>query len=50
MATTLGGSRWNDEITPTHDDWWAYKTEMERQEDPTDMDYVREEYRDEEDW
>ena len=48
MATILGGSRWNDEITSTHDDWWAYKIEMERQEDPTDMDYVKEEYRDEE--
>ena len=50
MAMTLGGSRWNNEITPADDDWYAYKTEQERMEDPTDMDYIREEYRNEEDY
>lgn len=50
MATTLGGNRWDDETTPLDDDWYAFKTEQERSEDPTDMDYVREGYRDEEEY
>lgn len=45
MATLLGGDRWNDEITPLDDDWYAYKTEQERKEDPLDDDYVPEKYR-----
>lgn len=46
MATLLGGDRWRHEITPLDDDWYAYKTEQERAEDPLDDDYVKEEYRD----
>lgn len=45
MATLLGGSRWNDEITPLDDDWFAYQTEQERKEDPLDDDYIPEKYR-----
>ena len=46
MATLLGGSRWNDEITPLDDDWYAYKTEKELEDDPIhNWDYVREKYR-----
>ena len=48
MAMTLGGSRWDDEPSPLDDDWYAYKTEQERKENPLDDDYVREEYREEE--
>ena len=49
MATLLGGSRWGDEMTPLNDDWYAYKTEQERRENPLDMDYVPEKYREEND-
>lgn len=45
MATLLGGSRWDDEITPLDDDWYYYKTEKERKENPLDIDYVPEKYR-----
>ena len=46
MATLLGGSRWDDEMSPLDDDWYSWKTEQERMEDPLDDDYVKEEYRD----
>ena len=46
MATLLGGSRWDDEITPLDDDWYAYKTEQERKDNPLDDDYIPEKYRD----
>lgn len=46
MATLLGGNRWDDEMTPLDDDWYSWKTEQERTEDPLDDDYVKEEYRD----
>ncbi len=49
MATLLGGERWQEEMTPLHDDWYAWKSEQERKENPLDDDYVREEYRDKED-
>lgn len=49
MATLLGGSRWDDEMSPLDDDWYAYKTEQERNEDPLDDDYVREGYREDND-
>lgn len=42
MATLLGGSRWDDEMTPLDDDW------AEEENNPLDDDYVREEYRSEE--
>ena len=45
MATLLGGNRWEEEMTPLNDDWYAYKTEQERMDNPLDDDYVREEYR-----
>ena len=45
MATLLGGSRWEDEITPLDDDWYAWKTEQERKNDPLDDDYVPEKHR-----
>ena len=45
MATLLGGSRWDDEPTPLDDDWYWYKNEKERKENPLDMDYVPEKYR-----
>lgn len=45
MATLLGGDRWDKEITPLDDDWYAYKTEQERKEDPLDDDYIPENYR-----
>lgn len=45
MATLLGGSRWDDEMTPLDDDWYAYKTEKERKENPLDCDYVPEKHR-----
>lgn len=48
MATLLGGERWNDEITPLDDDWYAYKTEQELKDDPiNNWDYVKESHRDE---
>lgn len=46
MATLLGGSRWDDEVTPLDDDWYAYKTEQELKDDPIhNWDYVKEKYR-----
>ena len=46
MATLLGGSRWDDEVTPLDDDWYAYKTEKELEDDPIrNWDYVKEKYR-----
>ena len=45
MATLLGGSRWDDEMSPFDDDWYAYKTEQKRRENPLDDDYIREKYR-----
>lgn len=46
MATLLGGSRWDDEMTPLDDDWYAYKTEKELEDDPIhNWDYVKEKYR-----
>ena len=45
MATLLGGSRWDDEITPLDDDWYFYKTEEARKNNPLDDDYVPEKYR-----
>ena len=45
MATLLGGDRWNDEMTPLDDDWYAWQMEQERQENPLDDDYVPEKYR-----
>lgn len=53
MATLLGGSRWNDEITPLDDDWEAYNLEQELKDDPVrNWDYIPEKYRDivEKDW
>lgn len=47
MATLLGGSRWESEITPLNDDWYSFKTEQERIENPLDMDYVPEKLREE---
>jgi hypothetical protein len=49
MATLLGGSRWDHEMTPLDDDWYAWKTDQEKMENPLDDDYVREEYRDKDD-
>ena len=46
MATLLGGSRYDDEMTPLDDDWYAYKAEQKRKENPADDDYIKEEYRD----
>lgn len=31
-----------------HDDWDAYCSELEKEDDPTDDDFVREEYREDE--
>lgn len=45
MATLLGGDRWEDEPTPLDDDWYFYKTEKERRENPLDDDYIPEKYR-----
>ena len=45
MATLLGGSRWDDEPTPLDDDWYYYKTEKKRQENPLDDDYIPEKHR-----
>ena len=46
MATLLGGSRWDDEVTPLDDDWYTYKTEKELEDDPVrNWDYVKEKYR-----
>lgn len=45
MATLLGGSRWDDEITPLDDDWYAYKQEQKAKENPLDVDYIPEKYR-----
>lgn len=45
MATLLGGSRWEDEPTPLDDDWYFYKTEKKRKENPLDDDYVPEKRR-----
>ena len=47
MATLLGGSRWESEMTPLDDDWYSFKTERERIENPLDMDYVPEKFREE---
>ena len=49
MATLLGGGRWDDDITPLDDDWYAYKTMQEQKENPLDVDYVPEKHRTE-DW
>lgn len=49
MATLLGGSRWDDEMSPLDDDWYSYKTEQERMENSLDDDYVREKYEKESD-
>lgn len=46
MATLLGGSRWQDEVTPLDDDWYFYKTEQERKDNPLDDDYIPEKHRD----
>lgn len=45
MATLLGGSRYDDEITPLDDDWYAHKCEQKRKENPLDDDYIPEKYR-----
>lgn len=45
MATLLGGSRWDDEPTPLDDDWYFYKTEEARKNNPLDDDYIPEKYR-----
>lgn len=45
MATLLGGDRWNDEMSPLDDDWYSYKIEQKKINTPSDEDYVREEYR-----
>lgn len=45
MATLLGGSRWDDEPTPLDDDWYFYKTEKKRRENPLDDDYIPEKHR-----
>lgn len=45
MSTLLGGSRYDDEITPLDDDWYAHKCEQKRKENPLDDDYVPEKYR-----
>lgn len=45
MATLLGGDRWNDKPTPLDDDWYCYKTEKKRQENPLDDDYIPEKHR-----
>ena len=45
MATLLGGSRWDNEMTPLDDDWYAYKTEQKRKENPLDCAYVPEKHR-----
>jgi hypothetical protein len=50
MATLLGGSRWDDEMTPLDDDYYAYKMQQESMEDPLDWDYVPEKHKDEEEW
>ena len=45
MATLLGGSRWNDEMTPLDDDWYTYKQEQKAKENPLDWDYIPEKHR-----
>lgn len=45
MATLLGGSRWDNEMTPLDDDWYAYKQEQKAKENPLDVDYISEKYR-----
>lgn len=45
MGTLLGGDRWNDEMSPLNDDWYSWKTEQKRKENPLDMDYVPEKHR-----
>ena len=45
MATLLGGSRWDDEMSPLDDDWYAYKTEQEELDNPLSDDYVKESHR-----
>lgn len=45
MATLLGGSRWDDEMSPLDDDWYAYKTEQEEKNNPLNVDYVKESHR-----
>lgn len=41
----IGGDRWNDEPTPLDDDWYFYKTEKKRRENPLDDDYIPEKRR-----
>jgi hypothetical protein len=46
MATLLGGSRWDDEITPLDDDWEAWKVEQDNvYNNPLSDDYIPEKYR-----
>ena len=45
MATLLGGSRYEEEMTALNDDWYAWTLEQERKENPLDDDYVPEKYR-----
>lgn len=45
MGTLLGGSRWDDKPTPLDDDWYYYKTEEARKNNPLDDDYVLEKHR-----
>ena len=45
MGTLLGGSRWDNEMTPLDDDWYAYKQEQEAKENPLDWDYIPEKHR-----
>lgn len=45
MATLLGGSRWDDEMTPLDDDWYCYKTEQKQKENLLDDDYIPEKRR-----
>jgi hypothetical protein len=46
MATLLGGSRWDDEITPLDDDWEAWKAEQDNiYNNPLSDDYIPEKYR-----
>jgi hypothetical protein len=45
VATLLGGSRWDDEMSPLDDDWYAYKLEQEAKNNPLNIDYVKESHR-----
>lgn len=40
----IGSPDWTD-LTPIDDDYVAYQDDMDRQNDPLDTDYVRDEYR-----